>query len=127
MPKNQAAPRSVEAEERHGSNSAASEAEQSELREAAGATSSRRRQHFGVRTVCEAGCARDGRRDNYPMPKSVTTPEMFYEVMAGAALDAIDFRALLGHLERANQQLQITQEDSRLAETVREDARLSNG
>ena len=66
-------------------------------------------------------------RDNYPMPKSVTTPEMFYEVMAGAALDAIDFRALLGHLERANQQLQITQEDSRLAETVREDARLSNG
>jgi hypothetical protein len=28
-------------------------------------------------------------RDNHPMPRSVTTPEAFYEVMARAALDAI--------------------------------------
>jgi hypothetical protein len=34
-------------------------------------------------------------RDNHPMPKSVTTPEEFYEVMARASLDAISLRALL--------------------------------
>jgi hypothetical protein len=34
-------------------------------------------------------------RDNHPMPKSVTTPEEFYEVMARAALDATSLRALL--------------------------------
>ena len=60
-------------------------------------------------------------RDNYPMPKSVTTPEMFYEVMARAALDAIDFRVLLGQLERANQQLRSSQETSRLSDTSAED------
>jgi hypothetical protein len=61
-------------------------------------------------------------RDNYPMPKSVTTPEMFYEVMARAALDAIDFRLLLGQLERANQQLRSSQETSRLSDTRAEDS-----
>ena len=65
-------------------------------------------------------------RDDYPMPKSVTTAERFYEVMARAALDAIDFRVLLGQLERANQQLHITQDVLRLSETSAEDSRLSN-
>ena len=64
--------------------------------------------------------------DDYPMPKSVTTAERFYEVMARAALDAIDFRVLLGQLERANQQLHITQDVLRLSETSAEDSRLSN-
>ena len=34
-------------------------------------------------------------RDRFPMPPSVTTPGGFYEIMAGAALDAIGLRALL--------------------------------
>jgi hypothetical protein len=65
-------------------------------------------------------------RDNYPMPKSVTTPEMFYEVMARAALDAIDFRVLLGQLERANQQLRSSQETSRRSDTSAEDSGAGN-
>ena len=46
-------------------------------------------------------------RDNHPMPKSVTTPEAFYEVMAGAALDGIDLRALLERVARAERELEI--------------------
>jgi hypothetical protein len=65
-------------------------------------------------------------RDNYPMPSTVTTPEMFYEVMADAALHAIEFPVLLGRLERANQQLQINQEVLRPADTNSEDSRLSD-
>jgi hypothetical protein len=34
-------------------------------------------------------------RDSCPLPESVTSPEAFYEVMAKAALEAIDLRALL--------------------------------
>ncbi len=44
-------------------------------------------------------------RDNHPMPRSVTTPEAFYEVMARAALDAIGLQALLEELARADQEL----------------------
>jgi hypothetical protein len=40
-------------------------------------------------------------RDTHPMPKSVTTPEAFYEVMADAALDGIDLRTLLNRMTRA--------------------------
>jgi hypothetical protein len=45
-------------------------------------------------------------RDNHPMPKSVTTREEFYEVMAGAALEAISLTALLERVPRAERQLQ---------------------
>lgn len=45
-------------------------------------------------------------RDNHPMPKSVTTPEAFYTVMAGAALDAIELRALLNRMTRAERYLE---------------------
>jgi hypothetical protein len=45
-------------------------------------------------------------RDNHPMPKSVTTPEAFYEVMARAALDAIGLQALLEELARAVQEVE---------------------
>jgi hypothetical protein len=51
---------------------------------------------------------------------------MFYEVMADAALHAIEFPVLLGRLERANQQLQINQEVLRPADTNSEDSRLSD-
>jgi hypothetical protein len=37
-------------------------------------------------------------RDTHPMPTFVTTPEAFYKVMAGAALEAIDLRAILDRL-----------------------------
>jgi hypothetical protein len=45
-------------------------------------------------------------RDNHPMPKSVTTPEGSYEVMAGAALDGIHLRALLERVERVERELE---------------------
>jgi hypothetical protein len=44
-------------------------------------------------------------RDNHLMPKSVTTPEAFYKVMARAALDAAGLQALLEDLARAEQEL----------------------
>ena len=40
-------------------------------------------------------------RDSRPMPRSVTTPEGFYDVMARAALDAIGLRDLLEDRARA--------------------------
>jgi hypothetical protein len=40
-------------------------------------------------------------RDNHPMPKSVTTPEAFYEIMARAALEAMGLQALLNELAEA--------------------------
>jgi hypothetical protein len=46
-------------------------------------------------------------RDKRPMPMSVTTPEEFYEVMAGAALEATGLRALLERLARAERELEI--------------------
>jgi hypothetical protein len=53
------------------------------------------------------------KRDNHPMPGFVTTPEAFYEVMAGAALDAVGFRALVQRLARAAREPEKTQEASR--------------
>lgn len=49
-------------------------------------------------------------RDNRLMPKSVTTPEAFYKLMAAAALDAIGLPDLLQRLERAERELEIIQE-----------------
>ena len=43
-------------------------------------------------------------RDNHPMPKSVNTPKAFYEVMAGAAFDAIGLQALLERVARAERE-----------------------
>jgi hypothetical protein len=54
-------------------------------------------------------------RDNHPMPKSVTTPEAFYEIIARAALDAIGLQALLEELAQAEQELKRTDEGSDLA------------
>jgi hypothetical protein len=62
-------------------------------------------------------------RDNHPMPESVTTPEAFYEVMAGAALDAVGFRALIERLARAVREPEITQEQLRRADADSEHAR----
>ena len=47
-------------------------------------------------------------RDNHPMPRSVTTPGEFYEVMAGAALDAIGLRELLDEVEASREQRELT-------------------
>ncbi len=44
-------------------------------------------------------------RDSRPMPKSVVTPEDFYDIMARSALDAIGLRGLLEDLARAEQEL----------------------
>jgi hypothetical protein len=52
-------------------------------------------------------------RDNHSMPKSVTTPEAFYKVMAGAALETIGLQALLERVQRAEQQLEVLWEYSR--------------
>jgi hypothetical protein len=52
-------------------------------------------------------------RDQYPMPKSVTTPEAFYEVMAGAALEAIDLPALLDRLASVEEELETLRHTSR--------------
>ncbi len=49
-------------------------------------------------------------RDTYPMPKSVSTPESFYEVMARAALDAIGLQALLNEMKQAEEQLRFAAE-----------------
>ena len=51
-------------------------------------------------------------RDNHPMPKSVTTPEAFYEIMARAALEAIGLRTLLEEFARAEQELRNADEGS---------------
>lgn len=58
-------------------------------------------------------------RDNHPMPKSVTTPEGFYEMMACAALDAIDLPALLERIARMERQLETIRETSRQRPTSR--------
>ena len=62
-------------------------------------------------------------RDNHPMPPSVSTAEAFYEVMAGAALDGIDLRALLERLARAEQELETIKEQLRQAEAKADKAR----
>lgn len=62
-------------------------------------------------------------RDNYPMPKSVTTPQAFYEVMASAALDAAGLRALLARVARAERDLENIREALRQADLEAEGAR----
>jgi hypothetical protein len=62
-------------------------------------------------------------RDNHPMPRSVTTPEAFYEVMACAALDAIGLRALLERVAQAERDLETTQEAVKQADANSEHAR----
>jgi hypothetical protein len=119
-----AVPEDHEVENEYTTQSAALDAERAELRATLAALS---RQDLVSPSDCEryVKVAAKGmaRRDNYPIPRSVTTQQAFYEIMAGAALDAIDFPALLGRLERANRQLQITQEILRLAEANSEDSR----
>jgi len=51
-------------------------------------------------------------RDSYSMPRTVATPGAFYEVMARAALDAIDLRALLERVARAERGLNSTQPET---------------
>jgi hypothetical protein len=59
-------------------------------------------------------------RDKHPMPKSITTPEEFYEVEARAALDAISLRALLDEVGalRAEREARITEEEPAQAENA---------
>ena len=61
--------------------------------------------------------------DNHPMPKSVTTPDAFYEVMAAAVLDAIDLPALLERVTRAERELEIIREALSRADTEAKNAR----
>ena len=61
-------------------------------------------------------------RYSYPMPQSVTTPKAFYEVMAAAALDAIDLPALLERVTRAERELEIIHEALRRADTEAKNA-----
>ena len=62
-------------------------------------------------------------RDNHPMPKSVTTPEAFYEVMARAALEAMGLPALLERVARAERELEITGEALLQADAKAKNAR----
>jgi hypothetical protein len=62
-------------------------------------------------------------RDKFPMPQSVTTPEGFYEIMAGAALDAVGLRALLDRMARAERDLEIIQDALGHADAKAENAR----
>ena len=61
-------------------------------------------------------------RDRYPMPSSVTTPEGFYEVMAGAALDATGLRDLLARVARAERNIEVIQDALRQADAKAENA-----
>jgi len=62
-------------------------------------------------------------RDKFPMPPSVTTPEAFYEIMGGAALDAIGLRALLNRMAQAERNLETIQDALRQADAKAENAR----
>ncbi len=62
-------------------------------------------------------------RDNHPMPKSVTTPEAFYGIMARAALQAIGLPALLHRVSQAEQELDNVQEALKRADAKAENAR----
>jgi hypothetical protein len=55
----------------------------------------------------EASAKGIAERDTYPMPRSVATRKAFYEIMADAALEAIDLRSLMESLPRADRQLKI--------------------
>lgn len=62
-------------------------------------------------------------RDRFPMPKSVTTPEAFYEIMAGAALEATGLRALIERATRAERELDLIRAALRQSEVKAETAR----
>ncbi len=62
-------------------------------------------------------------RDNHPMPKSVTTPAAFYEVMARAAFDAADIPALLERTTQAERKIEMAQEAEGQADANTEHAR----
>ena len=62
-------------------------------------------------------------RDKYPMPPSVTTAEGFYEVMAGAALDATGLRDLLERVARTERNLEVIHDALRQADAKAENAR----
>ena len=57
------------------------------------------------------------------MPKTVTVPKAFYEMMAAAALDATDLRALLERATRAERELEIIQDALRRADIEVKEAR----
>ncbi len=50
-------------------------------------------------------------RDTYAMPKSITTPQEFYEIMAGAALEATGLRGLLDRAARAERELELLRDE----------------
>ena len=79
----------------------------------------------GYQQYVKAAAKGMAERDNHPMPESVTTPEAFYEVMAGAALDAVGFRALVEQLARAMREPGITEESLRRAGARSKHARAS--
>jgi hypothetical protein len=62
-------------------------------------------------------------RDKRPMPTTVTTPEGFYEIMAGAALDATGLRDLLVRVAQAERNLEAIQDALRQADAKAADAR----
>ena len=90
---------------------AALQAEREELRAALGATRNRQRAGGVSDYEWHVELAAKGlaQRDRYPMPPSVTTPEGFYEVMAGAALDATGLLDLLERVVRAERNLEAAQ------------------
>ena len=61
------------------------------------------------------------------MPPSITTPDGFYEIMAGAALDAVGLRALLNRMAQAERNLETIQDELRLADEKAANARHRRG
>lgn len=62
-------------------------------------------------------------RDSYPMPPSITQPKEFYEIMAGAALDATGLPFLLERVARAERSLEVIQDALRQADVNVQNAR----
>ena len=104
---------------------AALEGERDELRAALGAARNRHRVGGVSDYEWHVELAAKGlaQRDKYPMPPSVTTSEGFYEVMAGAALDATGLLDLLERVARAERNLEAIQDALRQADAKVENAR----
>lgn len=119
-------PENHEAEEQHKVESDALNAERAELSATLAALTRQEVVSSDYDPYVKLAAKGMAERDNYPMPRSVTTPKAFYEIMAGAALDAVGLQSLLGQLERANQQLEITRKLLRLTETHSEDSPTSD-
>jgi hypothetical protein len=104
---------------------AALQAEREELRAALGAA--RNRQRVGgvsdYEWHVELAAKGLAQRDKYLMPPSVTTPEGFYEVMAGAALDAAGLLDLLERVALAERNLEAIQNALRQADVKVANAR----